>query len=128
MSANRAAFIISRSSSAAFPAERRVMFIKVLKESIRSGTFDGAPVAELFELAYSARGKAGIEERRKAYRDFVVDNNEAFAAWFEGQLTARKASGQFATRQQLEAGAVQVGDLAVKYRRRSGNQKRRAKR
>lgn len=106
------------------PKLRRLAFINDLKAAIRKGQFDGGPLDDTFKLNHEVRGKAGPVERDTEHREFAVENNAAFQAWYELHLKLVKKTSGLPTKFEIEGGHVSLHDLATKFRRRKGSKPR----
>lgn len=106
------------------PAQRRLAFINDLKAAIRKGTFDGGPLDDTFKLSHQVRGKSGPVDRATDHREFAVENNAAFQAWYELHLKLVKKTSGLPTKFEIEGGHVSLHDLATKFRRRKGSKPR----
>lgn len=106
------------------PSDRRQRFIINLKNAIRIGVFDGAPVNHLFDMEYVGRGEHSRPARKTASeREYAVENTAEFQAWLEQQTSAPLRLSPFATKDAILSGSVSMKDLAEQFRRRTGNRK-----
>lgn len=110
------------------PDTRRIAFIMNLKDAIKSGKFDGTPIAESFNLKYTGRGPEGAEERETTQRDFAVENSAAFGEWLAQEMLPPNSRPKYPSRQQFEGGQLSLAELATKFRQRGGTGKSKARR
>lgn len=113
-------------------ADRRPVFIRTLKDAIRTGVFEGAPMADRFSLKFQGRNTETrqVENKTEDHRDIAVKNTPEFEKWLTRQqaIKGRQAGAQYPTKEDLlagEAGEAAFSKAVAQFRRRgNANSKR----